>query len=282
MLPHGLFDGRGRCHRQATLLSLSGAEELAIAERAPSAKLASALLASSVARVGELEPFDATHARALSRGDRAHLALHLLATLRGDRVSLIPRCPNSACGALADLDLSIRELAPEKAEPTPEVLELSIDGSSVLLREPIGADDELFEGVADRKRASDELWSRLIVAFDGQPIDASSFSALAPGTRQKIALELAEKSSGPELAYLARCPECQAVMEVLIDPFSLLFREISRSADRIYAEVHTFAFHYHWTEQEVLALPRARRWKYLELLRRQLEGRPLLDPRVTA
>jgi hypothetical protein len=41
--------------------------------------------------------------------------------------------------------------------------------------------------------------------------------------------------------------------------------------------VHSLAFHYGWSEEAVLDLPRARRWAYLELLRNQLEGRPLVD-----
>jgi hypothetical protein len=49
------------------------------------------------------------------------------------------------------------------------------------------------------------------------------------------------------------------------------------SSARLEAEVHCLAFHYHWPEADILALPRPRRWRYLELVRRELEGSPLLD-----
>ena len=66
-------------------------------------------------------------------------------------------------------------------------------------------------------------------------------------------------------------------MELDLDPMALLARELHTSADRLAAEVHCIAFHYHWSEDAILALPRTRRWKYLDLLRRELEGRPLVD-----
>jgi hypothetical protein len=54
-------------------------------------------------------------------------------------------------------------------------------------------------------------------------------------------------------------------------------REVGASAGRLLAEVHFLAFHYGWSEGEILDLPRTHRWRYLELLRNQLEGRPLVD-----
>jgi hypothetical protein len=36
-----------------------------------------------------------------------------------------------------------------------------------------------------------------------------------------------------------------------------------RSTSELYDEVHTLAWHYHWSEAEILALPRVRRQLYL-------------------
>lgn len=40
---------------------------------------------------------------------------------------------------------------------------------------------------------------------------------------------------------------------------------------RLYEEVHCLAYYYHWPASEILAFPRSKRRKFLELLRRQLE-----------
>jgi hypothetical protein len=36
-----------------------------------------------------------------------------------------------------------------------------------------------------------------------------------------------------------------------------------RSASELYDEVHALAWHYHWSEAEILALPRVRRQSYM-------------------
>jgi hypothetical protein len=43
------------------------------------------------------------------------------------------------------------------------------------------------------------------------------------------------------------------------------------SAEGLYEEVHHLAFHYHWTEREILELPRTKRRRYLAILASKLE-----------
>ena len=62
-------------------------------------------------------------------------------------------------------------------------------------------------------------------------------------------------------------------MEVELEPAALLQSELGVAVDRLFAEVHTLAYHYHWSEHEILSLPRARRHRYLELLGRQVATR---------
>jgi len=38
---------------------------------------------------------------------------------------------------------------------------------------------------------------------------------------------------------------------------------------RLYEEIHVMALHYHWSEAQILALPRNRRQRYLALIARQ-------------
>jgi hypothetical protein len=41
--------------------------------------------------------------------------------------------------------------------------------------------------------------------------------------------------------------------------------------DRLYQEVHHLALHYHWSEADILRLPRSKRLRYLGLLVRHFE-----------
>lgn len=275
-LPHGLYDEDGVCHRDAVLRPLTGREETALGS---GGETASSLLAACLERIGGYDEVDPAMAAALTRGDRAHLLLHLRASMFGDRLSLIVPCPSPSCSALADMDLSIAEIAPARPAPAPELIEADTPDGPARLREPTGEDDEIVAaGGGDRRARSALLWSRLVVDFAGRgPLAPEQWEALPAPTRHAIAGSLAEASSAPDLVYMARCPSCAALLEVELDPFALLADELRLGADRLVVEVHCLAFHYHWSEAEILALPRARRWRYLDLVRRQVEGRPLIE-----
>jgi hypothetical protein len=282
LLPRGLYDAEGACHRLAVLRALSGAEEVMLASSRRA--LLSTLLQACLERIGGYERPGRDHVEALTRGDRHFLALHLRAALFGDRISLVVACANPACAARADLELEVSALAPERSEPGPEFLEVATPAGTARLREPTGADDTFLAGLAeappdgDRPARSAHLWSRLVLDLAGEgALSPQRWLSLEPPVRQAIALGLAEGTSGPDLGFVTGCPSCGAMMELELDPLALLVRQLRQGTERLSAEVHCLAWAYGWSEADVLALPRPRRWRYLELVRRQVEGRPLLD-----
>ncbi|MBP8810342.1 MAG: hypothetical protein KBG48_22955 [Kofleriaceae bacterium] len=277
-LPHGLFDDGGGCHRVVELRPLAGREELLLAgARERGSRAVSALLATLIGRLGEFDEVDASLTAALTRGDRDVLLLSVRAALYGDRIGLIVRCANPACRAPADVDVFTHELVPAATAPPRPRIELATAAGTARVREPTGADDAALEEVAGpvRERAA-RLWARL-TELDGRPLTAADWLALPAAARHAVAVGLAEHSRAPDLVLVARCPACRALLEVELEPFALLTRELKAGGDRLLAEVHALAFHYHWSEAEILALPRPRRWRYLELLARELDGRPLID-----
>jgi hypothetical protein len=271
-LPHGLFDEDGVCHRTVALRPVTGHEELLLADSDRTPAAVGELLAATVARIGDYDEADAALVAALTRGDREFLVLHLRADLYGDRIPLVVRCANPTCAALSDVDLRVSEIAPETTAAPRLWIELDTPSGHAQVREPTGVDDAAC-AAGERIERVARLWSRL-VRLDGA---APDWSALPMPTRHAIALALAEESRAPDLVFLARCPTCGAGLEIVVDPFALLARELRVGGDRLLAEVHALAFHYHWPESEILALPRGRRWRYLQLLGRELEGRPLLE-----
>ena len=273
-LPHGLFDAEGVCHRDAVLRALTGHEELLLAEPDSDARIVSELLARVIERLGDYDRVDDEITTALTRGDRQTLVLHLRAMLYGDRISLVVRCPNPSCAALSDVDLRISEMLPARAEARPHLTCETPSGLAVI-HEPTGADDEAVDRAGGTRDArSAVLWSRL-VTLDGRRLSPDDWTSLPVATRHALALALVSGSRTPELVFLARCPTCVAHLELVIEPFAMLARELRLGGDRLFAEVHALAFHYHWAESEILSLPRPRRWRYLELLGRELDGRPL-------
>ena len=159
-------------------------------------------------------------------------------------------------------------------------------GTQIQARDLTADDYAIIEQIAgDHHAHSAALWSRLLLTL-GEAEASAAAPALSPeqwlalpvATRQSLALALGDAPCGPELSFASRCPSCRAWIELELVPMELLARELARGADRLLVELHCLAFHYGWSEDQCLSLPRDRRWRYLELLSRQLEGKPLLDP----
>jgi len=63
------------------------------------------------------------------------------------------------------------------------------------------------------------------------------------------------------------CPACGAVVSAYFDARGFCLKEFRQHAAFIYQDIDVLARHYHWSEQEILRLPRARRGAYVELAR---------------
>lgn len=279
LLRRGLVDATGARHRRVSLRPLGGHEEAALAEAAeanggaPDERTVHELLAACIQRLGGYRHVTAEHTAALTRGDRQRLALALRGLMLGDALVLTLRCPNAECGELADLQLRVSALLGEAGQDSvaePECWAVATPDGVLHVRAPTGADDEACAALPGGRGGA--LWDRLLGAGD----PPAGWAGLDPVTRQLLARALAEAGTLPDLTFVSACPACSALLELELDPFELLARELAMGSDRLLAEVHCLALHYGWTEDAILALPRPRRWRYLELLRRQLEGRSLI------
>jgi hypothetical protein len=276
-LPRGLFDHDGRRHATAVLRPVTGRLEIQLAEHEDlDASAVSELLASAISRIGGYRDITPEHTAALSRGDRDYAIMQLRRSLFGDNLDLVVTCANPSCREDADLRLQVADLAPEPASAAPEIIRADTALGLVLLREPTGADDEAVAG-RPQAEASAMLWSRLILDLAGTgSVTENGWKELDASVRHNVALALADGQSGPSLAFTAPCPSCGAWMEIELDAPMLLAAELGVATERLFAEVHLLAYGYHWSQDEILSLPREHRWRYLELLRRQAEGRPLI------
>lgn len=62
-----------------------------------------------------------------------------------------------------------------------------------------------------------------------------------------------------------QCPECGARVNFWFDVAAYVLRELRFDAELLYEDIHQLAMRYHWSEQEILNLPRQRRMQYVEL-----------------
>ncbi len=166
-----------------------------------------------------------------------------------------------ACDNPIDVCIPVAELPFSKAGKHFPFAKITVNKKSIKLRVPNGSDLSAIAQLPEAE-AVQCLAQRLIAQPSSAPTTQSI--PLNKTTIQKI--ERAVEQQVPELAtdINCECPECDAKNLVHFDPYQGLVSRI----DELLDEVHLIASAYHWTEQEILQLPNARRKDYLKRISR--------------
>ena len=255
-LPGGLVEN-GMRQRDWAFRPLSGALELALAEAAEGA--ASTPLAVTRALSLALDhlaggaPTPPRVAR-LCVADRQFLMRELDRHLGFEGGWFQAEC--CRCGARFDFHLDYADLpVQEGGEGFPRA-QVDMEGRQLWFRLPTGADQEILASLPE-----EETRPWLLRQLAGEPEALGT-----PGQDLMAAVEAALEAVSPGIVVRvqAACPECGSANEVELDPY----RVFSRTSDGLLQEVHQIAVHYHWSEADILDLPRARRQRYLQLISR--------------
>lgn len=162
------------------------------------------------------------------------------------------------CGEAMELALDLHLLA---AEPVaPRFSWHNDDGLELALRLPNGRDLQRWQqgGV----QSHEQLALALVEAMAGQPPDPGTLAALLP--RIDDALAAHDPLTGLQLQ--TSCPACAQDNSIACDLEALLLDGFARDQAGILDEVVRLASAFHWSEAEILALPRWRRAHYLRQL----------------
>lgn len=289
VLPVGYVDAQGLLHKQAELAPLTGREEELLAqEDRPAAGLVTELLSRCVKRIGAISDITPQLMRGLTVADRQYLLLMLRQLSFGDRVQATLPCPWPDCGKGVDIDFSIDEVPVAgcgdfrpyyelEIESFEEAAGLGLEPAAPCLiryRLPNGGDQET---VLDDPRLNEveklcTLLSRCILAVGGIESPAPEWiMRLPPAVRLKIEQAMESRAPGLELSMDIECPECK---RGFVAPFELqdfFFSELKMGNELLFREVHYLAFHYHWSEREIMSMPRDRRRRCISVLADEIE-----------
>jgi hypothetical protein len=270
-LPGGIrLEGNWR--RDAVLRPLVGRDEEFLLQHgralSPAART-TAVLARCLSRLGPVSRITPDIARSLTVGDREALLLQLRRLTLGEKMSCLLKCP--ACAEKLDLELDISELLLAPYGQVADVHETSAfaDGLSyrVRFRLPNGADLEAAAAViASTPESAAELVLRRCVQ---ELIDANSgetVQGMPAGVVDALSERMAELDPQAEILFDLRCPVCGESFGTSFDIGDYFFREICGREVELNREIHLLAFHYHWSEREILRLSRRTRLLYLDLL----------------
>jgi uncharacterized protein YbaR (Trm112 family) len=239
------------------LRPLRGSDEEWLAESGtvPAAFAVSRLLGDCIVRAeGGNEPGLAL-ARSLLVGDRDFLMLQLRKMTLGSRVLAVIACP--ACPSRMDVELDVAQIEIDRPDSVAAAYSLESGSRTIRFRLPTGADQEAVARLP-LEQAVDALLLRCTVDDGGCAIDADERDALIS------AMEAAAPRVEPELDLT--CPDCGHAFVLPIEIGSFFLDEMRVRSELLLREIHTLAFHYHWTEGEILRLSRERRRAYLSLL----------------
>ena len=267
-LPGGLESAAG-IEREFAFRPLTGGVELAVAESAQRpdtlpADRVTAALSACLEHVGQ-RPVDRATVDALCGGDRQVLMHQLAAHAEPDTGWLLARC--AGCKAEFDLFIQQGSLPVKPAGPGFPYADVDTEHGRCRFRVPNGG-DQCAVSASDTPQALQALMQRCLVDSPGDSPGASRDIRFSDEDRVRIEAALDEVAPQATTEALATCPECSLQNAVALNPYAVL----DALSDSIVEEVHTLAWHYHWSEQAILDLPRSRRRQYLALIERARRG----------
>lgn len=289
LLPGGYVDARGTLHRSVEITALSGREEELLAGNGDGegCALVTTILSRCVRRLGNIAPAPEAVIRSLPVADRSYLLLKLRDLTFGPHVQATLICPDPACGHKVDIDFSTGDIPIKESEAkgpfyvmqlSPEAAFSSESGQAyrdVTFRLPNGGDQEQLSPLLmeNEAAASSLLLKRCLQSIGPlQPLDDGHIAALSPLARMEIERHMAQAAPQVALTMEGDCPQCGRTFALPFDLQRFFLAELRTGRDLLYREVHYLAFHYHWSEQEIMGMPRAKRRKYIEILADEIES----------
>jgi len=262
ILPGGLPEN-GYVERRACFRPITGKTELALVELERSAATpfyVSSVLLLVLESIGGRK-VDAACVNSLCMADRQFLMLRLAALLGGEQVWLQASCGH--CQALFDIEIRRCELPVKPAGSEFPSARLDIRGEEVEVCVPTALAQMEMAEMSDQD-ALRHLLQRCISKVNGTPPDATWAGELSDEDIAAIDQALEELSPAVCNELSVICPECNTAQSASLNHYDLA----GVGSSSLYDEIHILAMHYHWSEEEILNMPRARRCRYLDLINR--------------
>ncbi len=267
-LPGGLRQN-STMHRAFEFRPVTGEMELTISEIACSDRTlpekVTAVLAKTLHHVGNQEPTWPT-VQALAVADRQFLMRSLSVCLGMEKIWLTAACIE--CGRHFDFFINQSKLPVKEAGKGFPFAATQISAGRCRLRVPNGADQEAIAAAEHCEDAVQLLARRCMVHLPDNHTDRESpgEDGITISPDDVLLIESAIEQVAPEVGtrVQAACPECNRENIVDVDPYMCL----GQGRTQLFSEIHTLASAYHWSETEILSLPKNRRQRYLKLIDR--------------
>lgn len=186
---------------------------------------------------------------------RSAALLRLVAITDGiQALSFTARCPT--CAEAFEFELQLAALVAVAGEREPIRVCLGQD-TDVVLRRPTGDDLRRWRSAHPTTRAEARrlMLDSLLLEGRVRPEDEARLSSAVAASDPLVALSVA-----------CDCPACGDASEVPVDLDDTALARLAARQGALLREVHCLASRYGWSEAQVMALPPARRARYLALI----------------
>jgi hypothetical protein len=203
-------------------------------------------------------------AERLPVGQRDACLLDLCQALFGPAAHAVAHCPH--CAELMEMALSLPQLRVPGTPPAKELaLALEVDDKAYQLhfRLPDSTDLAAIADCGNVDAAQAALLDRCVTQAQrgGLPVEAA---ALPIEVIAALAQTMADADPQAATELALECAACGHRWSEVFDVGHFLLHALDNWAQQLLDQVHVLAKAYGWTEDAVLALPPARRARYLE------------------
>ncbi len=185
----------------------------------------------------------------------------------GRQLKLKAHCTGAACLEILELEIDLATLGDNRQ--TDRITLRPAEDTELQVRLPTGNDQLGWEQVdnLEPEQFFPEMASCLVVKVNGQTPPADW--VVPEDWLEQIGAALEQHDRLMTMQLKTICPFCAANVEIDLDLEDKLLSILAAEQKRMFDEIHQLASVYHWSEEEIIRLPRKRRAYYLA---RILEG----------
>jgi len=241
-----------------------GAEctDLDMDDRAERSKLITQLLQACVRNI-QGDPFLTSEIMVWSLKRRLQALLAVGFITHGQHLQFQSTCSDDACAQILELEVDLLAFC----EPEDESLMTCHPATDIVLelRLPTSADQALWRHQTfseNNEALFSSLATTLVVSING--VAPQPDWQAPPAWLDSIAQSLESHDTMMTMQVDSVCPECGVTISVGFDLEAQLLSLLANQKKTLLQHIHRLASVYHWTEEDILALPANRRQYYIE------------------
>lgn len=272
VLPGGIWS-EGKRYQEVEVRALTGNDQEYLKSACKihgQAEWSTLTLTRCIKRIGPFNTITPDLVKTLTLGDREAMLLHIRRMTFGDKLNCVINCTNETCEGQIGIDINISDLLLPSYSHTLEQYQKTINSNGdnyiVDFRLPTGHDQEEIARKAkeNTEAATIQLIQSCILKIN---INGKERAKIIPSlVYDEVFNSIDQLDPQAEIGFRITCPECNTEFNTILDTGIYFRNELKYNLNELYNEIHFLAYHYHWSEQQIMAMSTGKRHLYCDLL----------------